>query len=150
MKVYAIINGGLDNNGYMMLNKAGVKGKNYIYPFSRVGELMEIVELGDKVIVLSIGVFENCSNLYRVLDLLMKNQTSFESLQEKIKFSNRQPLKESHKDFISKVTQYEQLAVNNCDKAYKNFNRSEMIRTIRVLSLSVVIEVFNHNGLLRR
>lgn len=150
MKVYAVINGILDNSEYIMLNKAGIKGKNYIYHFSRIGELMELLEMNDKVVVLSIKVFMNCSNLYRIFDLLMKKQISFESIHEKIKFSNKQPLKDSYRAFIVKITQYEELAICNCDKVYRNVNRNEMIRIIRLLCLNVVVEAFSNYGLLRR
>lgn len=150
MKVYAVINGVLDEQTYMLLNKSGIRSRNFVYEFDRIKDLFSVVEVGDRVVVVSIRVFRTCNNLNWVLTLLMRYQISFESIQEKIKFTNKQLLKESYKNFISKVAQYEQIAVNNCDSAYKYIDRTEMIRTIRALSLSIVIEALKHDGLLRR
>lgn len=150
MKVYAIINGVLDNNGYTMLNKSGVKDKNYIFHFSRMGELMERVEIGDKVIVITIGSFVSVSNLSYILNMFISKGVTFLSFNERIKFSSKNPMRPQYKEYITNVLKGEQAMISRLQQSYRHVDRTDMFRKINMFSLGMVIETFKNDGILQK
>lgn len=150
MKVYAIINGVLDNNSYTMLNKAGVKGKNYIYQFNRIGDMIEILELGDKVIVITIGSFVSVSNLSYILNMFIIKGVTFLSLNERIKFSSKNPMRPQYKEYITNVLKGGQAMISILQQSYRHVDRTDMFRKINMFSLGMVIETFKNDGILQK
>lgn len=149
MKTYAIANR-LDAQTYNLLNKAGVKSEDYIYSMSNIRELFELLEVKDRVVVVSIGTFANCSNLAWVLNALIAKQISFISLSERIKFTSNNPIKHAYKQYIICALNYEQRLLNDVEQIYKYHNRVEITRRINALCLGLLIETFKNDGILQK
>ncbi|WP_160688587.1 hypothetical protein [Clostridium sp. C2-6-12] len=149
MKTYAIVNK-LDQHTYTLLTKAGIKSKENIYNMSNVRQLLELLELKDKIVVLSVGTFGTCSNLAWILNALIAKQISFISLNERIRFTNTNPIKHVYKQYIMSVLNYEQRLLNDVEQIYKYQERTEINRRINVLCLSLLIETFKNDGILQK
>lgn len=149
MKTYAISNG-LDPQTYNLLNKVGVKSRDYIYSMNNIRELFELLELKDRVVVVSIGTFINSSNLAWVLNSLIARQASFISLNERIKFTSNNPIKHSYKQHIMCVLNYEQRLLNDVEQIYKYQDKTEINRRINALCLGLLIETFKNDGILQK
>jgi hypothetical protein len=149
MKTYAIANR-LDQHIYTLLNKAGVKSKENIYNMSNIRQLLELLELKDRVVVVSIGTFGTCSNLAWILNALIARQVSFTSLSERIKFTSTNPIKHAYKQYIMSVLNYEQRLLNDVEQIYKYQERTEIIRRINAFSLALLIETFKNDGILQK
>jgi len=149
MKTYAIANR-LDQHTYTLLNKAGVKSKENIYTMSSIPKLLELVELKDRVVVVSIGTFGTCSNLAYILNVLIARQVAFISLNERVKFTSSNPIKHAYKQYIMSVLNYEQRLINDVDHIYKYQDRTEIIRRINALCLGLLIETFKNDGILQK
>lgn len=149
MKTYAIANR-LDIQTYNLLTKAGVKSKDNIYSINNIRELFELLELKDRVVVVSIGNFINCSNLAWVLNTLMARQVSFISLNERIKFTSNNPIKHAYKQYIISVLNYEKRLLNDVEQIYKYQDKTEINRRINALCLGLLIETFKNDGILQK
>jgi len=149
MKTYAIVSI-LNENIYTILNKNGVKSKACIFTINRFTELYELLEVNDKVIVVTIGDFINCSNLCWILNALNSKNIQFTSLSERIKFSSKYPLKRTYHDYISKVVNHEQRLLSDLQKNYPLQNRTDMNRRIQALCLNILIETFRNDSILSR
>lgn len=149
MKTYAIANR-LDSQTYNLFNEAGVKSKDYIYSINNIRELFELLELKDRVVVVSIGTFINSSNLAWVLNALIARQASFISLNERIKFTSNNPIKYAYKQHIICVLNYEQRLLNDVEQIYKYQDRTEINRRINVFCLGMLMETFKNDGILQK
>ncbi len=149
MKTYAIANR-LDQHTYTLLTKAGVKSKDNIYTMSNSRQFLELLELKDRVVVVSIGTFGTCSNLAWILNTLISRQVSFTSLSERIKFTSTNPIKHAYKQYIMSVLNYEQRLLNDVEQIYKYQERTEIIRRINAFSLALLIETLKNDGILQK
>lgn len=149
MKTYAIANR-LDQHTYTLLSKAGIKSKENIYTMSNIRQLLELLELKDRVVVVSIGTFGTCSNLAWILNALIARQVAFISLNERVKFTISNPIKHTYKQYIMSVLNYEQRLINDVDHIYKYQDRTEIIRRINAFSLALLIETFKNDGILQK
>lgn len=149
MKTYAIANR-LDQHTYTLLNKAGVKSRDNIYNMSSIPKLLELVEIKDRVVVVSIGVFGTCSNLVSVLNILITRQVSFISLSERLKCTSSNQMKHSYKQYIMSVLNYEQRLINDVEHIYRHQDNAEMIRRINMFSLYLLIETLKNDGILQK
>lgn len=149
MKTYAVANR-LDQQTYTLLSKAGVKSKEHIYTMNNIRELIELLELKDRVIVVSIGTFGTCSKLANILNALIARQVSFISLSERLKFTSSNPIKHAYKQYIMSVLNYEQRLLNDVEQIYKYQERTEIIRRINAFSLALLIETLRNDGILQK
>jgi len=149
MKTYAVVNK-LDQQTYTLLSKAGVKSQEYIYTMNNIRQLLELLELKDRVVVVSIGTFCTCSNLVSVLNVLITRQVSFISLNERLKFTSSNPIKHSYKQYIMSVFNYEQRLLTEVEHIYKYQEKTEIIRRINAFSLALLIETFKSDGILQK
>lgn len=149
MKTYAIANR-LDQHTYTLLTKAGIKYKENIYTMNTIRELLEVLELKDRVVVVSIGTFGTCSNLAWILNTLVSRQVSFTSLSERLKFTSSNPIKHAYKQYIMSVLNYEQRLLNDVEQIYKYQERTEIIRRINAFALALLIETFKVEGVLSK
>ena len=149
MKTYAIANR-LDQQTYTLLSKAGVKYKENIYTMSSIPRLLELLELKDRVVVVSIGTFGTCSNLAYILNALIARQVAFISLSERLKFTSSNPIKHAYKQYIMSVLNYEQRLLNDVEQIYKYQERTEIIRRINAFSLALLIETLKNDGILQK
>ena len=149
MKIYAITNR-LDERTLALLMKEGVKSKSDIYSINKFRELYEILDVNDKVIMVTIGDLINCSNLCWIFNALNSKHTYFYSISERNKFSYKSPLKRTYHDYILKVVNYEQRVINDLQNIYPLIDRTEMNRRIQALSLAVLVETFRNDSILSR
>lgn len=149
MKTYAVANR-LDQQTYTLLSKAGVKSKENVYNIANVRKMLELVEIKDRVIVVSIGVFGTCSNLVSVLNILIERQASFICLSQRLKFTSSNPMKHSYKQYIMSVLNYEQRLINDVEHIYRHQDNAEMIRRINMFSLYLLIETLKNDGILQK
>lgn len=117
---------------------------------SNIRQLLELLELKDRVVVVSIGTFGTCSNLAWILNALIARQVSFTSLSERIKFTSTNPIKHAYKQYIMSVLNYEQRLLNDVEQIYKYQERTEIIRRINAFSLALLIETFKNDGILQK
>lgn len=149
MKTYAIVNR-LDQHTYTLLTKAGVKFREHIFFMNNIREMLEVLEIKDKVVVVSIGTFINTSNLVWILNVLIAKQVSFTSLNERIRFSSTNPIKQAYKQHIIFVLNYEKRLLNDVEHIYKYQDRTEIIKRINMFSIGLIVDALKNDGILQK
>lgn len=135
--IYGLVNlnSRLNNDSvYACLIAKGVKGKDYIYNMTQVGTLIEILKLGDTVVVTSVvNTFTSVNQMLQVFAHIKNKGVSFISLKEKyLFFKDGKELKQEIMGYSSALAQDEQNMINSIYSGYKLPNsNTDMAQRVR-------------------